>query len=127
MFKNNKPEYDKPETIIGESVKIEMQKFTSKGSVHINGSIAGDVDVENSLVIGKQASVKGSIHTKYLLVAGEINGNVVASEQIQITSGGKIIGDITSKSIVIEEGAQIDGHCKMILEDEKHLKSSKTK
>jgi cytoskeletal protein CcmA (bactofilin family) len=106
------------ETIIGLNSEIEGSVL-SKGSVRIDGKLNGDVSIEGNLIVGDQGLLKGNVKAKNIMVAGELIGNVAAKEKIEINKSGKLSGDILSKFIVIEDGAQFTGHCKMETEESK--------
>lgn len=112
MFTSKKPNYERPATVISKDTTLEMTRLVSKSSVQINGSVIGDVLIEASLVVGQEGAVKGTVETNFLLVAGSIDGNVTAKEQLHVTKSAVINGDITCGSIIIDEGAIINGHVK---------------
>ncbi|TCK89041.1 cytoskeletal protein CcmA (bactofilin family) [Natranaerovirga hydrolytica] len=112
-MKKNKGNFEKFNTIIGNDAHIEGSMIKSKSSIQINGTYIGNVEVEDSLVIGEEGKVEGQIKASHLLVAGTIKGNVESNVQIHIMPTGKIYGDIHCKSIVIDDGAILEGMCKM--------------
>ncbi|MCT4686148.1 bactofilin family protein [Vallitalea sp.] len=105
--------YDKPSTIIGKDTILENSTLKSKSSVQINGKYYGDMKVEASLAIGETGYIKGNIEADFLLVAGKIDGNLKITGQLHLTKTAKITGDINTASIIIDEGAHIDGKCSM--------------
>ncbi len=113
MKANKKPNYERPATVIGKDSVIEMGSLKSKSSVQINGVLQGDAAVDASLVIGQGGKVSGNVKASFILVAGLIEGNVTAIEQIHITKTGVINGDVECGSIVIDDGAVLNGGCKM--------------
>ena len=116
---NEKPSYDKPATVIGEDTVLSASKLESGSSVQINGRFNGDIDVKASLVIGNSGIVDGNVTASFILVAGRIEGNVEANQQIHITKTGSVKGDITYQSIVIDEGAGIEGDLRMKTQENK--------
>lgn len=110
---SSKEAYDKPTTIICKDTIIETTKLKSKSSVQISGEFIGDIETISSLVVGETGKVKGNIKAAFVLVAGEVNGCVEVQHQLQLTSTGKIIGDITCESLIVDDGAVIEGACKM--------------
>lgn len=113
MRTNKKADYERPSTIIGKDTTIETTKLKSKSSVQINGIFQGDTDVEASLVVGQGGKVVGNIIASFVLVAGTIEGNVQAKEQLHVTKTAVINGDILCGSIIIDDGAVLNGSCKM--------------
>lgn len=110
---NEKPSYDKPATLIGEDTVIESAKLKSKSSVQISGTFIGDIEVDASLVIGQGGKLQGNTVASFVLVAGEVSGSLEVSQQIHLTRTAKVSGNITCNSIVIDEGASLDGQCMM--------------
>jgi cytoskeletal protein CcmA (bactofilin family) len=108
-----KASYDKPTTVIGEDTVLETAKLVSKSSVQISGQFNGAIEVSASLVVGETGKMNGNIKSNFVLVAGEIVGNMDVSQQVHLTKTARITGDIECASIVIDEGAYLDGSCKM--------------
>lgn len=113
MRTNKKADYERPSTVIGKDTTLETAILKSKSSVQINGVLQGDIDVDASVVVGQGGKVVGNIVASFILAAGEIDGNVHAKEQLHVTKTAKIKGDILCGSIVIDDGAVLNGSCKM--------------
>lgn len=82
-------------------------------SFRIDGEFHGKVRSPGRLIVGEGASVDAEIQVAHLLVSGELRGTVEAAEQIQIAPGGRLLADITTPSLVIEDGAIFEGRCAM--------------
>ena len=108
-----KPSYEKPTTIIGEDTIVEGSQLKAKTSLQINGTYIGNIQVEASVVIGEKGKVQGNIQSDFILIAGRLEGNLESNYQVHITSTGKVYGDIHCASIIIDDGALLDGTCKM--------------
>lgn len=113
MRTNKKADYERPSTVIGKDTIIETSILKSKSSVQINGILQGDADVEASIVVGQGGKVVGNIVASFVLVAGEIEGNVHAKEQLHVTKTALIKGDIICGSMIIDDGALLNGSCTM--------------
>lgn len=113
MRGQNKPSYDKPTTVLGENTVIEGALLKAKASIQINGKYIGNLEVEGSVVIGEKGTLEGNTTADYLLIAGKHIGNIQVNKQVHIRPNGKVIGDIVCGSIIIEEGAYLEGMCKM--------------
>lgn len=100
-------------TVICKDTYIEAAKLSSKASVLISGIFTGDIEVNASLTVGDTGQVRGYIQADNVLVAGEVHGNIRANQQLQITHSGKVIGDVIVGTMVMDEGAQLEGNCKM--------------
>ncbi|GKX32116.1 hypothetical protein SH1V18_45960 [Vallitalea longa] len=108
-----KATYDKPSTIIGKDTTLETSIMKSKNTVQINGKFYGDMEIESSVAIGETGYIKGNVAADFLLVAGKIDGNVNIAGQLHLTKSAMITGDIKTASIIIDEGAHIQGNCNM--------------
>jgi len=113
MLGAKKPNYERPTTVIGKDTLLTTAMLESKSSVQINGVLTGDANVDSSLVIGQEGKVNGNITASFILVAGTIEGNVNATEQLHVTKSAVINGDILCGSIIIDDGAMLNGNCKM--------------
>ena len=115
MFgKKEKANYDRPTTVIGKDAIIESGKIESNASVQVNGTVKADMTIDASVVIGQNGLVEGNINAGFVLVAGKVIGNVDVANQVHLTKTAVIIGDIVCKSIVIDDGAKIQGNFSMI-------------
>lgn len=119
MRASKKPNYERPATVIGKDTTLETAKLQSKSSVQVNGKMIGDLEVEASIVVGEEGSVTGNVSSSFLLIAGTILGNVTVSQQIHMTKTASIQGDVTCGSIIVDEGAVINGNCTMTQTDTK--------
>ncbi len=114
MFgKKDKANYDRPTTIIGKDTVLKSGQLESKASVQVNGTVIADMNIATSLVIGQKGLVEGNVTASFVLVAGKIIGDVNVINQIHLTKTAVIVGNITCQSIVIDEGAKIDGNFSM--------------
>ncbi|SHK15449.1 bactofilin family protein [Paramaledivibacter caminithermalis] len=100
------------DTLIGSNATFEGSLKTS-GLLRIDGSFNGNIEVDGSIIIGKEGKVIGNIKTDSIDISGVINGNVIASGHLKICSTGKLFGDIEVGSFIVEENAIFDGKCKM--------------
>jgi cytoskeletal protein CcmA (bactofilin family) len=87
--------------------------LTFEASFRVDGNFQGSVRSSGRLVVGEGGEVEGEIHVGHLLVTGEVRGSVEAGEQIHIAPGGRLLADITTPSLRIEDGAVFEGKCVM--------------
>lgn len=100
-------------TIIGPGAVLDGP-LTTKDSTRIDGTIKGNVTVSGVLVVGQEGKITGTVSCLNVYVAGEITGNITAPQgKVEISDTGKVIGDISCKSIVIDENAVFQGKCDM--------------
>lgn len=85
----------------------------SSGVVKIEGTIEGTVRSARQVLIGRQGRVTGDIQTREAVIGGRIDGTVTASERVEVQGSAVVNGDIATKSIVVLEGAQLNGNVTM--------------
>ena len=94
---------------IGKSVIIKGQ-ILSREDLYLDGEMEGTVEVpEHRLTIGPHAKLSASIRAREVVVLGAVNGNVEASEKIDLRKDAKLVGDIKTGGIIIEDGAYFKG------------------
>lgn len=94
---------------IGKAVKINGQ-ILSKEDLYIDGDVEGTVELMDcKLTIGPNGRVQAGIRAREVIVLGAIQGNVEATDRIDIRKEAKLIGDIKTARIVIEDGAYFKG------------------
>ena len=104
--------YHPPErgmAVIGKSVMIKGQIF-SREDLTIDGEVEGSVELqENRLTVGPHGRVMAGVKAREIVVLGTIQGNVETSDKIEIRKDAKLVGDIKTARIVIEDGAYFKG------------------
>jgi cytoskeletal protein CcmA (bactofilin family) len=94
---------------IGKAVKINGQ-IHSKEDLFVDGDVEGTVEApDHKLTIGPNGTVHATIKAREVVALGSIQGNVEATERIEIKKDAKLIGDIRTARIVIEDGAYFKG------------------
>ena len=96
-------------TVLGESARLEG-KFTIQESIHIECEMAGEINVEGRLVIGNKGIVRANVNTVNALIQGIYEGNMVATGNVEITSTGRVSGDIETDSLVVSKGGIFNGN-----------------
>ena len=105
---------DKGTAVIGKSVMIKGQ-ILSREDLTVDGEVEGSIELqENRLTIGPHGKVHAGVKAREIVVLGTINGNVEATEKIDIRKDAKLVGDIKTSRIVIEDGAYFKGSIDII-------------
>jgi cytoskeletal protein CcmA (bactofilin family) len=99
-------------SIIAQGCKFEG-KVEVRGTLRIEGEFKGDIGTPESLVIGKTGVVNGKVMVKNAIIGGQLIGNIVAENKIELQSGSHVEGDIKTKRLVIDEGVFFEGNCSM--------------
>jgi cytoskeletal protein CcmA (bactofilin family) len=98
---------------IGKSVVIKGELSGSE-DLTIEGHVEGKIELKDHLLtIGPNGRIKAAVFAKTVIVLGEVNGNVSASEKVEIRDGGSVDGDIISPRVAIAEGAHFRGSVDM--------------
>lgn len=106
------PTDDQNFTFLGGGVAFRGV-FTFDGTVRIDGRLEGEIHSKGTLLVGEQAIIKGIITAGTLVSSGKIQGNITASEKVQLLKPAVLIGDIQSPMLLIEEGAHFHGMSNM--------------
>lgn len=99
-------------TIIGKGAECNGD-FNAEGSIRVDGTIQGNVTVSGTLIVGVTGYICGDINAGIVIVGGEVNGNINAPEKTELTTTARMIGDIVTNAIVIDEKAIFQGRCDM--------------
>ena len=98
---------------IGKSVVIKGELNGSE-DLTIEGHVEGKIELKDHvLTIGPNGKIKAAVFAKAVIVLGEVNGNVTASEKVDIRDNGSVDGDIISPRVAIAEGAHFRGSVDM--------------
>ena len=94
---------------IGKAVKIVGQIY-SREDLFVDGDVEGTVELlEHKLTIGPNGTVHAAVKAREVVALGTIQGNVEAADRIEIRKDAKLIGDIKTARIIIEDGAYFKG------------------
>lgn len=118
MFKQSMKNLEATETIVGAETIIEG-KIIVQTSLRVEGEVHGDIECEGDITIGEKGLVEHSISSRNVTIAGTVNGEINASGKVHILSSGKLCGNATMTSIVIDEGGIFEGESKMTSNIEK--------
>jgi len=99
-------------TIIGKDTSI-TGTLDIKGALRIDGVVKGKVICSDCVTVGATGRVEADIDSQTAVVAGQMTGNIVTSDKIELQAKCEMDGDIKTKSLVIEQGAVFCGSCNM--------------
>jgi len=83
------------------------------GSVRIDGQFTGEITSEGTLILGKEAKVEGNINVCNLVLSGNLHGTVVVTGKTIMHKTANLTGDLITHSLIIEEGAMLQGTISM--------------
>jgi cytoskeletal protein CcmA (bactofilin family) len=99
---------------IGKAVKIVGQIF-SKEDLYVDGDLEGTVELlEHKLTVGPNGNIHAGVKARQVDALGSIQGNVEATDKIEIRKDARLVGDIRTARIVIEDGAFFKGSIDII-------------
>ncbi|MBC7795959.1 MAG: polymer-forming cytoskeletal protein [Pyrinomonadaceae bacterium] len=97
-----------------------------KAMLRVDGHLTGKVVSEGgTLIIGTTGQVDANVHVAAAVINGAVNGDIVATERIELGRAAKVIGNIQTPSLMMEQGAILEGGCNMIKQKSDHEKRSK--
>jgi cytoskeletal protein CcmA (bactofilin family) len=88
-------------------------KLSFKDTVRIDGRFRGEISSENTLIVGESGEIEAKIRSRTVAISGSVLGDVSATLKVVVHKTGRIEGNIDTESLVIEEGAVINGVIKM--------------
>lgn len=83
------------------------------GVLKVEGRIDGSVLRARQVMLAKEGAIQGDVTAHEVVVGGVIDGNVTAADRLELQTTAVVNGDIATKSIVVMEGARINGGVKM--------------
>jgi cytoskeletal protein CcmA (bactofilin family) len=99
-------------TIIGESILISGS-LNGDEDLTVRGRVEGTLTLTRTLVVEPTGVVKAEVQVKNCIISGAIVGNVTASESVEITKEGRMVGDIQAPRVIIVDGASFRGRIDM--------------
>jgi cytoskeletal protein CcmA (bactofilin family) len=115
--KKNKKVFDTIETLIGNGTTFKGDILVTK-SLRVDGVLIGNIKEAANVIIGETAQVKGNINANYVVIDGIVEGNITATESIELLNKSKVTGDLTTTILSINEGAIFKGKSLMIEKEE---------
>jgi cytoskeletal protein CcmA (bactofilin family) len=83
------------------------------GTLKVDGDINGSITGARQVLVGRSAHIRGNVAAEEVVVGGTIDGSVSASQRLELQSTASVSGDIDTRSIVVIEGARMNGMVRM--------------
>ena len=94
---------------IGKSVKVHGD-IIAKEDLYVDGDVEGTIEsLENKVTVGPNGRVQASIKAREVIILGQVQGDVETSDKVDIRKDAKLVGNITTARISIEDGALFKG------------------
>lgn len=88
-------------------------KLTFRGTVRVDGRFNGEIRADGSLIVGQDARLAANVYVGHLVVFGEVEGDLHATQGIEIHASAKVRGNISAPQVMVEKGALFEGSCRM--------------
>lgn len=85
-----------------------------EGVVQVEGVVEGEFHMVGAVIVSETGVVRGPISADVVRVAGKVEGNVTAREHMRLEQTGTLIGDVSTASLVVEDGGCLNGRSTMI-------------
>src|SRR5438093_59148 len=101
---------DEPFTFLGKGAQFKgIIHF--EGTIRIDGRLEGEIHTKGTLMVGEHAVIEGDISAGTIVSGGTINGNLTATERVQLLPSAVLNGDLKTPFLKVEEGVQLHGTC----------------
>jgi cytoskeletal protein CcmA (bactofilin family) len=123
---SSRPEQESVElvTVPPTAVPPEMNAYLGKGSriagklnfegtVRVDGQVEGEIATQDTLIVGETAVINAQISGSSVIIKGKVTGDITARKRVEIRTPGKLFGNVTTPSLIIQEGVVFEGHCSM--------------
>ena len=122
MFRKNDPKQQQGKVIDIESGMEGDLKFSTPVNLKINSRFEGTLETKGTLTIGEKADIKTkAIKGEDITIFGKVEGNIVSSKRLVLIPPAKVIGNVKTPILVVNEGAVLKGDCQMPSEAEKSI------
>jgi len=118
MWGKKKLNSTKIETLVGTAMEIQGDLIFS-GGLHVDGKIVGNViaegDSHSMLILSDQGQIEGEVRVPYVVLNGQVIGDVYASERVELSRHGQVKGNVYYNLLEMAMGAEVNGnlvHCK---------------
>jgi cytoskeletal protein CcmA (bactofilin family) len=81
--------------------------------LRVDGSFEGEMTSDGTVHVGPDGDVKADIKVGNAVVEGKVNGNITASDRVELRATAKMIGDIKAAKMIVEEGVVFVGRCEV--------------
>mgnify|MGYP001205219977 FL=1 len=99
-------------SIIAAGMRI-VGDVETNGTIKLDGRIEGSILGARQVMLGRNGTIRGNLHAGEVVIGGVVDGAIVADDQLELQGSAVVNGDIDTKSIVVLEGARINGVVRM--------------
>jgi cytoskeletal protein CcmA (bactofilin family) len=95
-------------TLISEGCKISGT-ISGRCEIQVNGEIDGDCEIDSTITLAKNGLWSGTIRADNVIIAGHVEGDIIANGRVEITDTARITGTVSGEAIAVAEGAVVEG------------------
>ena len=95
-------------TLISEGCKV-TGTLSGNCDFQVSGQVDGDCEIDSMLVLAKSGLWTGTIRAGNVIVAGHIEGDIIATGNVEIMDTARITGTVSGEAIAVAEGAVVEG------------------
>jgi cytoskeletal protein CcmA (bactofilin family) len=99
---------DQTVTVIGNGARLEGNLIAA-ASLRIEGTVTGTITADGDVIVAPEAEVAADIQSTNTTLGGHYTGNVVATGTIELTSTARVEGNLTCRSLIVNQGAIFSG------------------
>ena len=103
---------EKVVTFLGKNTEFDG-KLAFHGTIRIDGHFKGEITSGENLIVGEEGIIEADLHVSYMVIRGEIHGDITADQRVDIRAPGRVFGNIKAPSVVIDEGVIFEGTTQM--------------
>jgi cytoskeletal protein CcmA (bactofilin family) len=100
-------------SVLAEGLTFKGGSLSGVGKVTINCYFVGEISTNDTVMIGDAGNILGNIEAQSIIVQGNVKGNIIAVDDVQIRTGGVLNGNITCATLEVAQGAAFSGECNM--------------
>src|SRR5215471_6061934 len=99
-------------TVIGPSILING-KLTGDEDLTVRGRVEGELSLTKTLILEPSGIVKANVTVRNAIISGVVVGNIRATESVELTKEGRMVGDILAPRVILVDGASFRGRIEM--------------
>ena len=100
-------------TVIAKGLTVSGT-MEGEGVVQVEGNVEGAIHLTGSVIVTTTGHIKGPVEADVVRVAGFVEGNVTARDHLRLEKTGNVEGDVTTASLVVEDGGRLNGRSTMV-------------
>lgn len=102
-------------TVIAGGVTV-LGTLEGEGVIQVEGTVKGEISLNGAVIVKPTGLVQGPITAEIVQIAGSVEGDCIARDHMRLESTGSLDGDVTTLSLIIEDGGRFNGRSNMVKE-----------